>query len=187
MVQVAKALAPQLARFPVCVPALDAQVKAMVRAINCPGGPWDIGVMLTTNEHVHRLNRKYRRKDKPTDILSFPFHKVCRHFDGVWMQTRCAHGLINTAQVSRPGRFPVVRSREERYLGDIYISLPYVYDQYLDPEETEVTSLEQRMPILFAHGICHLLGYDHETDADYERMAKAEAFILGRYESYLDK
>lgn len=32
--------------------------------------------MLTTNKHIYQLNRKYRQKDKPTDILSFPFHKV---------------------------------------------------------------------------------------------------------------
>lgn len=38
----------------------------------------DVGVMLTTEEHIRRLNRRYRQKDKPTDILSFPFHKVTR-------------------------------------------------------------------------------------------------------------
>jgi rRNA maturation RNase YbeY len=32
--------------------------------------------MLTCEDHVHKLNKKYRKKDKPTDILSFPYHKV---------------------------------------------------------------------------------------------------------------
>lgn len=36
----------------------------------------DVGVMLTTDDHVQKLNRKFRKKDKPTDTLSFPFHKV---------------------------------------------------------------------------------------------------------------
>lgn len=40
------------------------------------GSGRDVGVMLTTDEHVRRLNRRYRQKDKPTDILSFPFHQV---------------------------------------------------------------------------------------------------------------
>ena len=41
------------------------------------------------------------------------------------------------------------------------------------------------MPILFAHGICHLMGYDHERDEDFEKMSKAEAYILNRYEQFL--
>lgn len=78
MVQVAKALAPALRRdFPTLSPrALDAVVRAMVRSMGCPGGPWDVGVMLTTDAHMRRLNRAHRQKDKPTDILSFPFHQV---------------------------------------------------------------------------------------------------------------
>lgn len=80
MVQVAKALAPLLReKFPSLSPRLlDAQVRAMVRSIERPtGGGWDVGVMLTSDAHMQQLNRKFRQKDKPTDILSFPFHKVC--------------------------------------------------------------------------------------------------------------
>ncbi|RLN87972.1 hypothetical protein BBJ28_00023333 [Nothophytophthora sp. Chile5] len=95
----------------------------------------DVGVMLTTDAHVRKLNRKHRKKDKPTDILSFPYHKV-----------------------TAPGRFPRVASREERYLGDIYVSLAYVRRQCEDPELEEVTSLEERLPVLMAHGLCHLMG-----------------------------
>lgn len=78
MVQVAKALAPALTRdFPTLSPrALERVVRAMVRSMGCPGGPWDVGVMLTTDAHMRRLNRTHRQKDKPTDILSFPFHEV---------------------------------------------------------------------------------------------------------------
>ncbi|GLD98523.1 hypothetical protein PINS_up007220 [Pythium insidiosum] len=170
MVQVARGLAAHLARHPLCVRTVDAQVKAMIRSINCPGGPWycacslsrDIGVMLTTNEHIRKLNNQYRKKDKPTDILSFPFHKI-----------------------TEPGRFPSVRFKDERYLGDIYISLPYVQSQCEDPDNEDVTSLKERMPVLLAHGICHLLGYDHETDEDYEHMTKAEEYILERFERFL--
>ncbi|KAF1315732.1 Ybey/upf0054 family metalloprotein, partial [Globisporangium splendens] len=160
---VAKAFAAQLRNYPtLSVRVLDAQVKAMVRSIQCPGGPWDVGVMLTSDKHIQQLNRKYRDKDKPTDILSFPFHKI-----------------------TKPGRFPRVSSREERYLGDIYISPAYVQQQCVNGELDEDTTLEQRMPILLAHGICHLMGYDHEKDDDFERMQKAEAYILKRYTQYL--
>ncbi|KAL3660160.1 hypothetical protein V7S43_014692 [Phytophthora oleae] len=163
MVQVAKALAgTRAALSPRALVKLQAQVQAMVRCLNCPGGRWDVGVMLTTDEHVQKLNRKFRKKDKSTDILSFPFHKV-----------------------RAPGRLPRVKSEEERYLGDIYISPAYVRRQCEDPELEEVTTLEERLPVLMAHGLCHLMGYDHEEDDDYERMQMAENYILNRYPQFL--
>lgn len=80
MVQVAKALAPLLReKFPSLSPRLlDAQVRAMVRSIERPtgSGSWDVGVMLTSDAHMQQLNRKFRQKDTPTDVLSFPLHKV---------------------------------------------------------------------------------------------------------------
>ncbi|KAL4157689.1 hypothetical protein PRNP1_006706 [Phytophthora ramorum] len=163
MVQVSKALAGTGAALsPRVLIKLQAQVQAMVRCLNCPGGPWDVGVMLTTENHVQKLNRRYRKKDKPTDILSFPFHKVIS-----------------------PGRFPRVKTREERYLGDIYISPAYVRRQCEDPQLEEITMLEERLPVLMAHGLCHLMGYDHEQDDDYERMQEVETYILSRYPQFL--
>ncbi|RLN48751.1 hypothetical protein BBJ29_006309 [Phytophthora kernoviae] len=163
MVQMAKALmGTSAALSPQALATLQAQVTAMVRCLNCPGGPWDVGVMLTTDSHVQQLNRKYRKKDKPTDILSFPFHKV-----------RAA------------GRFPRVGSKDERYLGDIYISPAYVRRQCEDPQLEEVSTIEERLPVLLAHGLCHLMGYDHEKDAEYERMQKAEDYILRRHLQFL--
>ncbi|KAE8886846.1 hypothetical protein PF005_g20596 [Phytophthora fragariae] len=163
MVQVAKALAGTSAALSLrALFKLEAQVQAMVRCLDCPGGPWDVGVMLTTDKHVQKLNRRFRKKDKPTDILSFPSHKV-----------------------RTPGRFPRVKTKEERYLGDIYISPAYVRRQCEDPQLEEITTLEERLPVLMAHGLCHLMGYDHELDDDYERMQKAENDILSRYTQFL--
>ncbi|RMX68719.1 hypothetical protein KXD40_002836 [Peronospora effusa] len=183
MVLVAKALAGTSAALSRrALVKLQAQTQAMVRCLNCPGGPcieslyvhsptWcplsltihrDMGVMLTTNGHMQKLNRKFRKMDKPTDILSFPFHKI-----------------------RAPGRFPRVKRKEERYLGDIYISPAYIQAQCEDPQLDDVTTLEERLPVLMAHGLCHLMGYDHEQDADYEHMQQAENFILNRYAQFL--
>lgn len=118
--------------------------------------------MLTTDDHVRKLNRRFRRKDESTDILSFPFHKV-----------------------RKPGRFPRIKFKEERYLGDIYISPAYVQRQCEDPLLDEIVTLEERLPVLVAHGLCHLLGFDHESDDDYEQMNKAENYILHRYLAFL--
>ena len=37
-------------------------------------GDFDLGILLTGNKTIQEYNLKYRDKDKPTDILSFPFH-----------------------------------------------------------------------------------------------------------------
>ncbi|CAH0522463.1 unnamed protein product [Peronospora belbahrii] len=163
MVQVAKALTgTNAALSPRALMKLQAQIQAMVQCLNCPGGPWDVGVMLTTTSHIQKLNRKFRKKDKATDILSFPCHKV-----------------------RAPGRFPRVKKKEERYLGDIYISPAYIQLQCKDAKLEDVTTLEKRLPVLIAHGLCHLLGYDHEQDVDYEHMQQAETFILNHYGKFL--
>lgn len=85
----------------------------------------------------------------------------------------------------RPGHFPRVKTKEERYLGDIFISPAYVQRQCDDPLLYEITTLEERLPVLVAHGLCHLMGYDHERDDDYERMKRAEDYILNRYIEFL--
>ncbi|CAI5720642.1 unnamed protein product [Hyaloperonospora brassicae] len=165
MVQVAKALAGTSAALsPRALLKLHAQVQAMVRCLDCPGGPWDVGVLLTTDNHVQKLNRKFRQQDNPTDILSFPFHKI-----------------------RTPGRFPRVQSPDERYLGDIYISPAYVTRQCSDAQLQEVTTLADRLPVLVAHGLCHLMGYDHERDDDYEQMQKAETYLLRHYPQFLPR
>lgn len=42
------------------------------QAIEATGLSGDVGVLLTTDDAIRTLNRKYRRKDKATDVLSFP-------------------------------------------------------------------------------------------------------------------
>ena len=58
--------------------------------------------------------------------------------------------------------------------------------------------MEKHMPILYAHGISHLLGYcyrlvvvryrfDHETEEQYNLMHPFETRILNTYPKYLDE
>lgn len=52
-----------------------------------------------------------------------------------------------------------MRTRDERYLGDIYISPAYVQQQCERGDlDDEHATIETRMPVLLAHGLCHLLG-----------------------------
>jgi rRNA maturation RNase YbeY len=112
---------------------------------------YDLGILLTTNKTIQRYNRDYRTKDKPTDILSFPYHPDLK-----------------------AGERIVPESEEDKNLGDILIALEYVKKDAPNWNQT----FEQRMRVLLVHGICHLLGYDHILDTDYEVMKKQEELLL---------
>ncbi len=112
---------------------------------------FDLGILITDNKSIHAFNSTYREKDKPTDILSFPFYPE-----------------LKAGQRIEP------ETEDDKNLGDIIISPEYVK---ADLERWEQT-FEQRMRVLLVHGICHLLGYDHIKDEDYEVMKIKEAELL---------
>ncbi|KAJ2393343.1 hypothetical protein GGI23_005052 [Coemansia sp. RSA 2559] len=132
--------------------------KQVERLMACSGyGAWDIGVHFVDDQRIRHLNKQYRNKDKPTDILSFPFHQ------------------IQTPEVDLP-RTP---TEDERNLGDMFLAMPYIARQCR--EENDL--LPAHLPVLLTHGICHLMGYDHESDTDYLAMRKREFQILNKYYS----
>lgn len=112
---------------------------------------YDIGILLTTNKSIRVFNRSYRNKDKPTDILSFSYYPE-----------------LKAGERIKP------KSEEDKNLGDLIISLEYVKKDAQSLGQT----LDERMKILLVHGTCHLLGYDHEKDADWKKMQKKENEIL---------
>ena len=91
----------------------------------------EISILLTDNEEIQELNRQYRGKNKPTDVLSFP----TEGFD----------------------HLP---------LGDIAISIPYAQMQ---ANERNIR-LEEELAFLAIHGALHLLGFDDETEKEYQEM-----------------
>lgn len=112
---------------------------------------FDLGILLTSNKTIQKYNRDYRGKDKPTDILSFSYHDDLK-----------------------AGERIKAKSEEDKNLGDLIIAPEYVVEE---AKKLGVT-FEQRMQRLLVHGVCHLLGYDHEIDADYKIMLKKEMALL---------
>ena len=112
---------------------------------------FDLGIWLTTNATIRRYNKDYRGKDKPTDILSFPYHPKLK-----------------------PGEQIIVTCPEDKNLGDLIISLEYVKKQAPKWNQT----FDEHLTMLLAHGIAHLLGHDHQTDEEYKTMNKLEKKLL---------
>jgi len=123
-----------------------------------PYGEWltwpttiEIAVRLTSDDEVQTLNRQYRHKDKPTNVLSFPMIQPDL--------------LESVTQNSDDG---------EVILGDIVLALGVCARE---AEERQV-SVDDHATHLIVHGVLHLLGYDHQRDAEAEAMEEMERAAL---------
>lgn len=112
---------------------------------------FDLAIVLTSSNTIRKYNREYRHKDKATDVLSFPFHPQ-----------------LQAGERIKP------KTEEDKNLGDIIIAPDYVQKDAPRWGHT----FEQRMRVLLVHGICHLLGYDHEEEAEYKVMHRKEKALL---------
>jgi rRNA maturation RNase YbeY len=112
---------------------------------------FDLGILLINDAGIQEYNATYRSKDKPTDILSFPCFPTLKAGDRI-----------------------VVEDEDEKNLGDLVLAPHYIAQ---DAARLKVT-FEDRMQRLLVHGICHLLGYDHEKDEEYKVMLKKEMALL---------
>ncbi len=116
-------------------------------------------LVITDNEQQRALNRDYRGIDAPTDVLSFAAQEEA---DG------------SPAPADMPAELAVAMNT---YLGDIIIAFPYAARQaarYKNP-------LAAELRMLTAHGVLHLLGYDHATPAEERKMWQAQNAILARW------
>lgn len=110
---------------------------------------YEVDVNLIGNERIHEINREYRHVDRPTDVISFAF---LDHVDG---------------EVTIKGDIPTL-------LGEIFISV----DKAEEQANAYGHSLLREMSFLFAHGLLHLLGYDHMTKEEETVMFSLQEEIL---------
>ncbi|MFT5520865.1 MAG: putative rRNA maturation factor [Enterobacterales bacterium] len=99
------------------------------------------------------LNEQYRGKSGPTNILSFPFESPAA----------CDLSLLENGLVES-------ELLEIELLGDLIICAPLVVKEAMEQNKSEL----QHWMHLIIHGGLHLLGYDHENDADANMMEKLE-------------
>ena len=102
----------------------------------------EVALRLTDDPTIHQLNRDYRRKNRPTDVLAF----ALREGEG---------GALHP-----------------HLLGDLVISVDTARRQ------ARRRGLAGEILFLAAHGLCHLLGYDHQTDREEAEMNARMAALL---------
>jgi len=107
-----------------------------------------VSVAIVSDRRVRTLNRRYRRMDYATDVLSFP-------------STSPPQGTLGTRGKKPRLILPSSASTVvESFLGDIVIARGVARRQARDAGHSEHTELR----VLALHGLLHLLGYDHERD-----------------------
>jgi len=120
----------------------------------------ELSILLTDNKGIQELNKRYLKKDKPTDVLSFSMYEIPLSVSVVRVRkntvTEYGHG----------SRF---------LLGDIVISIETAKTQ----AKEDGVALYEEIARLLIHGILHLFGFDHEKSSkEAQRMKKEEERLL---------
>jgi probable rRNA maturation factor len=123
------------------LPEAAALAHAAALAALAQDGAEDEGVvlLLTDDAAVQELNARFRDKDKPTNVLSFP-----------------------------------APHNPERHLGDVALA----YGVCVREAAEQGKPLAHHLQHLVAHGVLHLLGYDHMSDDEAEAMEGLERVVL---------
>lgn len=119
------------------LPGVKALVRQAARGLAADG---EAAVLLTDDREVGDLNARFRRRETPTNVLSFP-----------------------------------APPNPEGHLGDIALAFGVCRAE----ARTQGKPLADHLRHLVVHGLLHLLGYDHVTEAQGQEMETLERDILG--------
>jgi probable rRNA maturation factor len=113
----------------------------------------ELSITFVNNDEIQVINKEYRQKDSPTDVISFAM------------------------QESVEGEMEIKGADMPVILGDIIISIEKTKEQALDYGH----SFERELGFLAVHGLLHLLGYDHMTEQDEKAMFARQEEILHEF------
>ncbi|SEP89781.1 rRNA maturation RNase YbeY [Piscibacillus halophilus] len=113
----------------------------------------EMSVTFVNNTQIQDINREYRQKDQPTDVISFAM------------------------QESGENEMEIVGDNLPEHLGDIVVSLEKAKEQ----AEEYNHSYQRELGFLIVHGFLHLLGYDHQTVEEEKEMFERQEHILEEF------
>lgn len=111
----------------------------------------EVTILLISDEEMAGYNERYLDRDGPTDVLAFPLEELIP-------------GVVPDHDPHGP---PLV-------IGDILVAPAFVRRAAVEMG----VDFEDEMALMVAHGVLHLLGYDHEDDDDARRMEDRERHLL---------
>lgn len=115
-----------------------------------------ISINAVDKEEIHEINREYRNVDRPTDVLSFP--------------------IFSREEINDFSSLDDSKKVKELELGDIIICIDILQEHAIEYK----TGILREMLYMITHGVCHLLGYDHEIEDEKKEMRILEEKILNK-------
>lgn len=134
-------------------PQLSAQTHPQLSQLSPSRHLYELSLRLTGDTEIQDLNAQFRHQDKPTDVLAF---------------AALEDPLSPEIYVA------LDQAGEPVYLGDVIISVETAQRQ----AETHQHDLSVELAWLAAHGLLHLLGWDHPDAASLERMLEQQRQLL---------
>ncbi len=121
--------------------------KALSKVVNQNNKKFYAILNFVDVETIHKMNKEFREKDRPTDVLSF----------------RMLENGLQTKINKKNYPFDYDREEKKVFIGEIFIC----YDVAVAQSNEYGHSLDREVCFLSVHGLLHLLGLDHE--AEFER------------------
>lgn len=153
-------------------------VGVVVKELGLDSKKIELSVNLVGEGRIKALNKKYRGRNRVTDVLSFPLisgHRKTRDLNHRSTEKPENRNLILGYRKSKGLAIsPNFQTSGIMNLGDIFICLP-VAKKYARRENV---GLDYKLALLTIHGFLHLLGYDHEETSEREVMFKLQDKIL---------
>ncbi len=134
-------------------------VNAALQAAGIGPGDYEVAVLACNDAEIATLNSRFRGKSSATNVLSWPAHDLFADLDG-----------------GAPSREIPADAFEATALGDIAIA----YETVLAEAQAGHIPVDHHIFHLILHGTLHLLGYDHQREADASRMEALEIEALGK-------
>lgn len=111
-------------------------------------------ISLISDSQIKKINQKFRKKNKPTDILSF--------------------SALDEKIIQKNGLKAAIESDDFVVLGDLVLA----FETIISDAKIQQKIFENHLTHMLIHGILHLLGYDHEDSKMAEEMEELEIKIL---------
>ncbi len=115
----------------------------------------EISILVTNNNKIQEINKEYRKKNKPTNVLSFPFLEFN---EGKFLGNKKAF----------------IKLPKPQMIGEVIIS----FEKCLEEATQQNKPFENHLSHLLIHSYLHIFGFDHISDKDAKRMEDLEIKIL---------